>query len=180
MVLLLLVSSGCGSDTGASSEVTQGDDASVTGLSGDEQTAVAGLVDASQKSEEESAISSAAAPCLATGFVDRLGIGWLQDHGMLRDDLSGRRTDPTGVLSQRDAHTFFDVVLSCVSYQSVVASMVGGDDASMTDSYVTRCVEAVTEDEAHEAFAAAASDQDFHSTPFARKLEKAGCGYEGD
>ena len=144
----------------------------------DEKTAVAGLEQAMLASESK--LDSSNATCLATGYVDSLGITWLQAHGMLGEDLSGKQTYFEDVVSEQDADTFYGVMLSCVDYKSIVASMFG-DPPDMNDPYVIQCVNAVTEDDVREAFAAAVSDQEgFHSTPFAKKLQRAGCGYEGD
>ena len=146
-------------------------------LTADEKKAVAGLEQALLK---EGSIDTSIATCLATGLVDNLGIAWLQAHGMLRNDLSGKRAYyDNDVLSEQEANTYWDAQLSCIDYKTLVASMVA-DPPDMKDPYVLQCVNAVTKADVHDAFAAAASNQDFHSTPFAKKLEAAGCSYEGD
>jgi hypothetical protein len=187
LLALLLALVACAADNGRSANSGDEPTASTkpsadasTGspeLTAEEKTVVAGLEQA-MNSEDE--LGSSNSTCLATGYVDRLGIAWLQVHGMLRDDLSVKQTSFEDVLSEKDANTFVDVWLSCVDYKSIVANMVGGDAMPTTDPYVVQCVSAVTEADVHEAFVALYSDQDFHRTPFAEKLEKAGCGYEGD
>jgi hypothetical protein len=183
LLLSLVACGGSGNTLGGGDEPTVSSDPSTdpstrsAELTPDEKTAVAGLEQAMLTSEDK--LDSSNATCLATGYVDRLGITWLQAHGMLGDDLSGKQTYFDDVVPEQDANAFYDVMLSCVDYKSIVASMVA-EPPDMKDPYVIKCVNAVSEDEVREAFAAAASDQDFHSTPFAKKLERAGCGYEGD
>jgi hypothetical protein len=148
------------------------------GLASEETAAVAGLKAALLRSDDD--LHASNATCLATGYVESLGIAWLQKHGMVRRDLSGKQGYTDDVMTERDADMYYSILFSCVSYKSVVASMVGGEEMSTTDPEVVRCVNAVTEKEVKEAFVMGASDQEFHSTPFAKKLEAQGCGYEGD
>lgn len=184
VLALLLCLVGC-ADTSASnaergtSGTSRSDPSTATrGLTTDETAAIAGLEETLLSSDDELHVSNAA--CLATGYVESLGIEWLQKHGMVRRDLGGKQGYTDDVMTEHDANVYYDVVFACVSYESVVASMVGGEEETTTDPEVVRCVKAVTEEEVKEAFVAGASDQEFHSTPFAKKLEAQGCGYEGD
>jgi hypothetical protein len=133
-----------------------------------EKTAVANLEQALLNFD---ILDSSNARCLATGYVDTLGIEWLQEHGMLERNLSSKQTYFEGAVSKQDANGYYDVYFSCVDYRALVAVMVA-DPPDMKDPYVIRCMNAVSEAETHDAFVAGASDQDFHATLFARSSNR--------
>jgi hypothetical protein len=177
VLALFFSAAACGDDAGGSGADRAVTSASPTGLTADEQKAIASLSGANSD-PELSPRTSKDSKCMATGFVDQLGLEKLKEYGFLNEDLSANDS-LAGDLPERDAATIVDVILECVDYRDYVAAMVA-PDAPDSDPYVRRCTSVVTENEVRTALVAAFSGGDFHASSFARNLSRAGCGFEGD
>jgi hypothetical protein len=119
-VLFLVVLPGCGSDKSATHRVT---------LTKDEKTAAASLKKAFTDSTT-GALSSTEAGCVATKFVDTVGLAKLKSSKLLTD---ANQVD-TASTPQFDADTagkFADALLGCMDYQQRLA-----DETAKTDKTV--------------------------------------------
>jgi hypothetical protein len=148
-------------------------------LRGEEKVAADNLRQALLRDDFLTIDTDAEAACFGTGLVDRLGVPSLERYRILGPGLAAR-IDLRGDLDRLGADAFADVLLDCVSYESIVRLMVAPEEAPMPDDYVRHCTEAVTADDVREAFAAIFSGGAFHRSAFARNLARARCGFEGD
>ena len=126
--------------------------------------------------------------CIATGLVNEVGIERLESGRALDKRL---RVRDEWHLPKADANTVADVWLRCEDYKKYAAKLVV-EEPDMNDPYVKRCVREVTPDDVREivvTLASGALDFDEDEAPpgglpglfsMYRKLDRAGCSYEGD
>lgn len=122
--------------------------------------------------------------CFATGLVREFGVKKLVAVGLLNKDLAVRQDalNGRGPFSTRDADRVVDVTFSCVNWRLLAMSLVD-DEPNLRDKYDRRCTAAITERDVRElwvtAFSGPPPPRD-DLPPLFKKLEKAGCGFEGD
>ena len=112
-VAVLLLLTGCGggdrSSTGAS------------GLSANEQTAADNLAaqivrsgQVSGDSSDQDAVTAEQATCIAEGAVGRIGLGSLQDYGIITSDLKVNKEIQGVAMSADDADALAGVFVGCI------------------------------------------------------------------
>ena len=126
-VLLLAALSACGS--GKSDKVS---------LSKDEKTAVANLEKAFTESTT-GALSTSEAKCVATHFVDSVGLAKLKSTKLLTDSLAVNTTGATN-FDAKTSGKFADSLLGCVDYQKKLAEETAKSDKSVDADEFESCL----------------------------------------
>jgi hypothetical protein len=114
--------------------------------------------------------------CLAVGMVADFGIDNLQKYGVVDANLEFDQAS-LEPMSEPDAEQFVDIAFGCGGgdYEADVAEFIRDDAPSLSDSDVSRCVQAVTEDDLREAYEGFLREDAEPLAALYRKLHKAGC-----
>lgn len=141
--LLLTVLTGCGG----------GEEAPASSLNADEQQAADNLAaqivrsgSMSGQSAAESAVTEAQATCIAEGAVAEVGLGALQDYGIVTEDLLVNKSIQGVEMGPEDADALAGVFVECVDAEALfeqrfLAGLRAGPADDGPPEKMRRCVE---------------------------------------
>ena len=146
-------------------------------LSADEQTAADNLAaqiirsgTVSGRGTGDDAVTEQQATCIAEGAVGQVGLGTLQDYGIVTDDLLVNK-DIQGVkMSATDADALAGVFVECIDAERLFEKQFLAAQGPKPSEKVRRCIESAVDEDAVRA-ALSASFQG-RSTPAAEELGK--------
>lgn len=110
---------GCGDDGG-----------SADGGEGDYVDAIAAQIEAESETESGLPVSEDEARCLATGFVDALGVDGLVDLGLDVEAIEAGEELDESQLSEDEARTVTDAMFECVDFTALFVESMAGSDVS--------------------------------------------------
>jgi curli biogenesis system outer membrane secretion channel CsgG len=129
-VLFLVVLTACGSDKSGKDAAT---------LTKDEKTAVTNLKKAFTESTT-GALSTKEAGCVATKFVDTVGLGKLKSSNLLTES-NEVNTSSAPKFDADTAGKFADALLGCVDYQKRLAAETAKTDTTVDAAKFESCLE---------------------------------------
>lgn len=129
-VLLLVALSACGSGKSGNKDKVS--------LSKDEKTAVANLEDAFTQSTT-GALTRTEAKCVASHFVDSVGLAKLKSQKLLTNSLEVNNSGTTS-FDKATSGKFADALLGCVDYQKKLATETAKTDKNLDAGKFESCL----------------------------------------
>lgn len=129
-VLLLVALSACGSGKSGNKDKVS--------LSKDEKTAVANLEDAFTQSTT-GALTRTEATCVASHFVDSVGLAKLKSQKLLTNSLDVNNSGTTS-FDKATSGKFADALLGCVDYQKKLATETAKTDKNLDAGKFESCL----------------------------------------
>ena len=133
---------------GGSDDAGNGDGGAGSSLSADEQTAADNLAaqiirsgTVSGRGSDEDAVTEKQATCIAEGAVGDVGLGALQDYGIVTDDLLVNK-DIQGVeMSAHDADALAGVFVECIDAEALFEKQFLAASGSAKSTDARECIE---------------------------------------